>query len=122
MEVGLNYYLIGKRIKSIRKKRGLTQEQLAELADISPQHCSGIETGGAKVSLPALVRICNALETSLDSIVADSLDCAPSIHLKDVAETFADCTSDEIYLMLSQADNLKQALRSKNLLPRKEKE
>ena len=36
MENDLNYKLIGKRLRAIRQKRGLTQEQLSELADISP--------------------------------------------------------------------------------------
>lgn len=59
MKTELNYKLVGQRIRTIRKKRGMTQERLAELTEISPQHCSGIETGAAKVSLPALVKIAN---------------------------------------------------------------
>ncbi|MBR6126800.1 helix-turn-helix transcriptional regulator [bacterium] len=37
--------LIGRRIKAIRKSRGLTQEKLCELIGIEPQSMSYIETG-----------------------------------------------------------------------------
>ena len=64
MDIELNYKLIGKRLREIRKKRGYTQEEVSERAGISAQHCSGIECGSAKVSLPALVRLCNALDAT----------------------------------------------------------
>lgn len=37
--------LLGKRIKEIRKKRGYTQEKLAELLEISASSISKIESG-----------------------------------------------------------------------------
>jgi transcriptional regulator with XRE-family HTH domain len=117
MGIDLNYQLIGKRLRAIRQKRGYTQEQISERAGISPQHCSGIECGSAKVSLPALVRLCNALEATPDEILMDSVKQTTPLFLKDVAEVFSDCSPDEIFLMLSQADNLKKSLRLKNIFP-----
>ncbi|MDD4564403.1 MAG: helix-turn-helix transcriptional regulator [Eubacteriales bacterium] len=116
MNVELNYELIGKRFRAIRQKRGCTQELVSERAGISPQHYSGIECGSAKVSLPALVRLCNALEATPDEILMDSVKQAAPLFLKEVAEVFSDCSPDEIFLMLSQADNLKKSLRLKNIL------
>ena len=116
MENELNYKLIGKRLRVIRQKRGYTQEQLAEMADISAQHCSGIECGSAKVSLPALVRLCNALDSTPDEVLMDSVKQATPLYAEKIAEVFSDCSSDETYLMLSQAENLKKALRTKGLL------
>lgn len=115
MEIDLNYSLIGKRLRSIRKRRGFTQEQVAELAGISPQHFSGIETGSAKVSLPALVRLCNALEATPNDVLMDSIKEATPQLLTEVAEVFSDCSPDEIFLMLSQAENLKKSLRLKGV-------
>lgn len=114
MCIDLNYKLIGKRLRTIRQKKGYTQEQLSERAGISSQHCSGIECGSAKVSLPALMRLCNALETTPDEILMDSVKQAAPLLSKDVAEVFSDCSPDEIFLMLSQANNLKKSLRLKN--------
>ena len=53
----IDYAAIGRRIRSARKKAKLTQEQLAEKIDVTPQHVSAIETGKTKLSLPALIRI-----------------------------------------------------------------
>lgn len=122
MKTELNYKLVGQRIRTIRKKRGMTQERLAELAEISPQHCSGIETGAAKVSLPALVKIANALNASMDELLLDSISAVekPSL-MKEVETVFGDATPDETYLMLAQAKNIKEAVRVKGLLSLKDK-
>ena len=123
MKTELNYKLVGQRIRTIRKKRGMTQERLAELTEISPQHCSGIETGAAKVSLPALVKIANALNASMDELLLDSISAVekPSL-MKEVETVFGDATPDETYLMLAQAKSIKEAVRVKGLLSVRERE
>ena len=106
---------MGVRLRAERLKKGYTQESLAEHSGISAQHCSGIECGDAKVSLPALVRLCNALETTTDSILMDSMNHTTPQLIENVSAVFSDCSPDEIYLMLSQAENLKKALKQKGL-------
>lgn len=87
------------------------------MAGISPRHCSGIETGAAKVSLPALVQLCNALETTPNVLLLDSVPAAAKPGLmQEVEIVFSDATSDEIYLMLAQAKSIKEAVRVKGLL------
>jgi transcriptional regulator with XRE-family HTH domain len=114
--IEINYKLIGLRLRAVRLKRGVTQEQIAERAGISAQHCSGIECGNAKVSLPSLIRLCNALEITTDDVLMDSIPRATPQLMEDVSAVFSDCSPDEIYLMLSQADNLKKTLRMRKTL------
>jgi transcriptional regulator with XRE-family HTH domain len=60
-----NHYLrLGLNIAYYRKQLGLTQDELAEAADISRTHMSNIEAPGVKkaVSLNVLFRIADALE------------------------------------------------------------
>lgn len=117
MSIDINYTLVGRRLRTARKKREFTQERLAEMAEISPQHCSGIETGAAKVSLPALIKLCNALDITPNEVLMDSvLAVAKPELLREVAMVFSDASPDEIYLMLAQAKSLKEALRVKGLL------
>ena len=40
----IDYKALGAKIKEYRKKENITQEQLAEMADISLSHMSNIET------------------------------------------------------------------------------
>ena len=115
MNIKLNYKLIGVRIRAVRKKKGYTQEHLSEVADISPQHCSGIEYGSAKLSLQCLISMCNALDITPNDILMDSIENSTPHLLKEVAAVFSDCSNDEIFLMLSQAENLKKSLRLKHI-------
>ena len=65
----MNLKNIGENVKKMRLKRGMTQAQLAEKAEISTVHMSHIETGAVAMSLDSLINICNGLETTPDSIL-----------------------------------------------------
>lgn len=58
---------IGKRIREIRKEKGLTISTLASDADVSNGLISRIENGRTIPSLPVLLNIINALETEIPS-------------------------------------------------------
>ena len=62
---------IGKRIKSAREKKGLTQEQLAEQVNLSPMHISVIERGNKLPRLETLIKIANVLDVSADTLLQD---------------------------------------------------
>nr|WP_240197480.1 XRE family transcriptional regulator [Nonomuraea lactucae] len=57
------------RIRSLRKARGWSLDNLAERADISPSQLSRIETGHRRISLDQLTAIASALGKSLDQLV-----------------------------------------------------
>lgn len=57
-----NKKLLGKRIKEIRKFKGLTQEQLSEMIDLETSSLSGIESGRFYPSLHVLEKIASALD------------------------------------------------------------
>jgi len=60
----------GQAIQRIRKERGMTQEQLAEITNVASNSISRIERGLLIPALPTLIDICNALGTGADSILA----------------------------------------------------
>jgi transcriptional regulator with XRE-family HTH domain len=51
----------GSRLRQLRLERGLTQEQLAEGADVHPTFISNIERGYSAPTLDTLVRLAGAL-------------------------------------------------------------
>ncbi len=65
------YKIIGETIRTYRKKAGLTQERLSELADLHPNHVGEVERGETFVSLLALIRIAKALKVRVRDLVAD---------------------------------------------------
>jgi len=56
---------LGEYLQRIRKARGLTQERLAELCDLTPEHVSGIERGRRYPSMKTLLRMAEVLRISL---------------------------------------------------------
>lgn len=60
---------IGEQIKLAREHAKLTQEQLAERIDVSPQFVSDLERGVVGISLATLKRTCVVLGVSSDQIL-----------------------------------------------------
>ena len=58
----------GARLRAVRKARGYTQEQLAELTKLSTRHIAGIEKGEANPSFEVLYTITTVLGVSFDAI------------------------------------------------------
>lgn len=57
---------MGKRIQNRRKQRGYTQEQLAELMNVSVQMVSNLERGIKAIRIDNLIKLSNVLDTSTD--------------------------------------------------------
>lgn len=62
---------IGARVREARERLSMTQEQLAEKLDCSPQFVSDLERGVVGLSIPTLKGLCLALGVSSDSILFD---------------------------------------------------
>lgn len=58
--------LIGIRIMQKRKEKGLSQEKLSEMIDISKNHLSSIERGKYLPTTKNLIKICDALGSTPD--------------------------------------------------------
>lgn len=61
--------IIGKRIRTTRKAKGLSQEKLAELASLHPTYISDVERGKVNASIYTYYCIATALEVGLSDIV-----------------------------------------------------
>lgn len=75
----MDYEAMGRRIKKLRKKAGLTQEQLAEKSNLSPSFLGHIERGTRVASLQTLVSICRALDVEPSVLLQDSLTVAEDV-------------------------------------------
>ena len=60
---------IGKRIQSRRKQQGYTQEQLAEMMNVSIQMVSNLERGNKAIRIDNLVNLSQILDVSTDYIL-----------------------------------------------------
>jgi len=62
---------IGQKIKEIRNNKNLSQEKLANIADIDRTYLPDIEKGNRKISIQILNKITNALEIRLSDFFKD---------------------------------------------------
>lgn len=103
--------LLGKRLKRYRQKAHLTQEQLADQIDVATSTIAHAESGTSKPSLPLLMKVANALNTTLDQLVCDSLPIVETYLEKDFADLLADCTLSEKQIIRDIATITKETLR-----------
>ncbi|QIK64269.1 helix-turn-helix domain-containing protein [Leucobacter viscericola] len=66
--------MLGERIRNLRLNSGMTAQQLAQSAELSPAQVSQIERGNSDPSLDALRRIAKALNTPLFDLFAERED------------------------------------------------
>lgn len=109
--VEIDYKAVGQRVKNARIKKGITQEVLSYLIDITPAHMSNIETGKTKVSLPTLIAISNALSVSVDTLLCDNVLHTKVIFEGEAKEIFKDCDEYEIRLLVEILKSAKEAIR-----------
>ena len=111
----MDYRLLGQRIRAARLAAKLSQERLAEMVGLTSQHISHVEVASTKISLPALIKVSNALQTSVDKLLADNvLDSKPHI-VEDFQLLLDDCDGDEAYIILQAAQAIKKSIRTRKL-------
>ena len=81
----MNLKAVGRRFKAARERKHLTQEQLAEIVDLSPMHVSVIERGVKPPKLETFVALANALEVSADELLQDTVDHAMESNASEIA-------------------------------------
>ena len=86
---------IGKRIKSAREKKGLTQEQLAEQVNLSPMHISVIERGNKLPRLETLINIANVLDVSADTLLQDVVNNQIKLHTSEASNLIAQLSRED---------------------------
>lgn len=62
MERDANLMILGDRIRELRKERGLSQEKLAELADVHRNFIGFIERGERNVGVKTVIALAQAME------------------------------------------------------------
>ncbi|HXF44368.1 MAG TPA: helix-turn-helix transcriptional regulator [Candidatus Paceibacterota bacterium] len=60
---------LGQKVRTARKKAGLTQEKLAEKSGLHRTYIAGIEIGKRNVSVKSLEKIAKALDVKPNSLL-----------------------------------------------------
>ena len=87
--------LLGQRIKSLRKMRGYTQEQLAEIIDINPKYLSSVERGEENPTLDLFLRLAKGLKVDLYEIFQFEHEGKAPQRLRKKLETLVAAAKEE---------------------------
>ena len=88
---------------------------MSGIAGLTSHHISHTKVSSTKISLPSLIKIANALHTSVDRLLSDSIHDSKSSLTDDVQAVFSDCDPDEMYVMLEAANAVKKSIRVRKL-------
>ena len=107
----MDFYQLGKKIRSLRLTNHLSQAELAESIDVSTNYIGQIERGYRKPSLETLVSLCEVLHTSLDYILSDSRSSSDDYIMFNIESELKKLSTDEkqyFFQMITSYQDLKK--------------
>lgn len=89
-----NFDKIGNKLLIIRKKAGMTQSEVAEIAGLSDRTYADIERGSVNMRIETILRICKALNITPDEILTEE-NLALTEEQSELLEQLNACTPKE---------------------------
>lgn len=99
---------IGEQVKRAREQASLTQEQMAERIDVSPQYVSDLERGVVGISIATLKRLCVELAIPSDQILFGK---CPENEASAIAEKCKRLTKKQSEILSDVIDKFLEAMR-----------
>ncbi len=102
---------VGKRIRELREKAGITQLKLAEIAGVTSVHLSNVETGIALPGVEVVVRIADYFGVTTDWILRANVPGLTDKLGDEMAGLLSDCSPTERHFYERVLKDTKKALR-----------
>ena len=103
---------IGARLKQARLAKNLTQQQLAEEADISASFLSNVEMGRQAMNIKTLISLLDILNVSADWLLNNGTDSANHAAAIEIEKELASCTPKERETILHLVLLMKESIGS----------
>lgn len=98
------YAEIGKNIRKYRKQQRITQEQLAEMSNLSTNYLGSIERGEKTLTLKTFIGIVDALNITADMLLCDSIQNGYKIKSSMITEKLERLSPSERNKILKMID------------------
>lgn len=108
---GLDFKLIGRRVRDFRQMRGLTQEKLAEVAELSVPYVSHIERSIKRASLTSLMKIATALGVTANDFLYGCMLPERDVFCTNMQMLLEDCSQWERQTLFEITAAVKRILR-----------
>ena len=107
------FQIIANNIKTLRIKKGYTQEKLAETAVISASHLSKVETGQKRMGMQTYLKVLRALGVTEEEYISVTVEKEQDVKWEKFKKIMEGCTeAEELFLL----DTLKQMKDNLQLL------
>ena len=84
---------LGRRVRHFRTAKGLTQEKLAELCDLSTTYISELERGKANITITVLEKVAASLGITATDLLANEHEAERGVLVKEIVQ-FLDTADD----------------------------
>ncbi len=91
--------LLGRRIRSLRKLRGLTQEQLAASADVSGKYLSEVERGETNVTVLILDKLAQGLHVDIQELFDFGHEATRDRLEREIVALMKDASDDRLKIL-----------------------
>ena len=112
-----DYKEIGKNIRLMRIRHGISQSELAQRLDVSQTHMSNLEHGRVSVSLRVLLRLAHFFKCSVDTLLGSVLQghVVPEVNndgydIEDLALLLKVLKQKRVEVMKTKSESLPQFL------------
>ena len=99
-------YKLGVKIRTLRKVAGLTQEQLAEAANVSTNFIGYVERGQRALSIKTLERIAQALDVTPKDMFEFTAGNVDEVHYEELLAELRKCTEADLRVLGILAERL----------------
>lgn len=93
--------LLGRKINTARKDKGMTGEKLSEACNINATYLRQIESGAKMPSLPVFISICKELKVSPSYLLSDILNDAEISEMDELQKLWMNATPKQIKMVSS---------------------
>lgn len=104
--MGLDYSIIGERLKQARLAKKMTQENLAEELDVSVAFLSRVERGHSHLNLNRLSQVCKLLDVSEGYILSGSSEDSRTYLDEDFKKILDKCSPEKQKLIYNIAKTI----------------
>lgn len=107
-----NFNVIGNNIRNLRLKHNYSQDELAELLDVSTNHIYRIEAGTSNISLKVLLKAREIFSVNANALIEESQRVNDiTILAEEIAGILEQCNEIETKIIIQTVHDLHKTLK-----------
>lgn len=107
-----NFNVIGNNIRNLRLKHNYSQDELAELLDVSANHIYRIEAGTFNISLKVLLKAREIFSVNANALIEENRKVSDiTVHAEEIVGILEQCNEIETKIIIQTVYDLHKTLK-----------